>query len=289
MESIQCWSWRPLAAITCSGPGYTDDGLRRHGRRRVQKHECGRDLDADQQRPAASVDDNNVLAIAIDPGAPNTLYAGTLVGGFKSTNGGASWLALGGGLPSLPATRMPVTALVLVPGNPRALYAGTRGNGVYRSLDGGASWSPFNSGLPNLDIHSLAALPGPRALMLAGTAGAGVFRLDHAIATRPDVNGDYAVTSIDALCILRDLGGFGPTTNCPRPLPFPDVTSMGPSTRWMHSVSSVLWATSRHQRPARYRRPPPPCRHAKRLPTWNPDIPTTTVSAWFTVSGSRLC
>jgi len=29
--------------------------------------------------------------------------------------------------------------------------------------------------------------------------------------------------SVDALCILRQIGGFSPTSNCPVPLPFGDV------------------------------------------------------------------
>lgn len=41
--------------------------------------------------------------------------------------------------------------------------------------------------------------------------------------TRPDVNGDRSVSSTDALCILRQLGIFPPTTACPSPLTLPDV------------------------------------------------------------------
>ena len=38
-----------------------------------------------------------VNALAIDPSAPDTVYAGTEGGGvFKSTDGGASWLPTGG-------------------------------------------------------------------------------------------------------------------------------------------------------------------------------------------------
>ena len=40
-----------------------------------------------------------VLSLAIDPVTPSTLYAGTQFGGlFKSTNGGASWTAIGIGV-----------------------------------------------------------------------------------------------------------------------------------------------------------------------------------------------
>ena len=40
-----------------------------------------------------------ILALAIDPTTPSTLYAGTDGGGvFKSTNGGAAWSAVNTGL-----------------------------------------------------------------------------------------------------------------------------------------------------------------------------------------------
>jgi photosystem II stability/assembly factor-like uncharacterized protein len=43
-----------------------------------------------------------VRALAIDPTAPNTLYAGTYGGGvFKSTDGGTSWSSANSGLTNL--------------------------------------------------------------------------------------------------------------------------------------------------------------------------------------------
>jgi len=44
-----------------------------------------------------------VRALAIDPSDPNTLYAGTTGGVFKSTNGGANWSAANNGLTNLNA------------------------------------------------------------------------------------------------------------------------------------------------------------------------------------------
>jgi uncharacterized repeat protein (TIGR01451 family) len=123
-----------------------------------------------------------VLAVAIDPLTPTTLYAGTRGGVFKSVDGGGSWRALGpnaliDGLaidPMTPATLYaygggsifksvdgggswsavleigPVAAFVIDPLTPTTLYAGIPGlfgGGVFKSTDGGASWSAANSGL----------------------------------------------------------------------------------------------------------------------------------------------
>jgi hypothetical protein len=49
--------------------------------------------------PMLTVAAHIVSALAVDPAAPTTLYAGTRNGVFKSTNGGESWEAVHTGLP----------------------------------------------------------------------------------------------------------------------------------------------------------------------------------------------
>src|SRR5262245_21912422 len=76
--------------------------------------------------------------IAIDPSSPATLYAGTQVGLFKSTNGGGAWTAMSGLILS-------IRCLAIDPQTPATLYAGIGddvfGGGVFKSTDAGASWS----------------------------------------------------------------------------------------------------------------------------------------------------
>src|SRR5437879_6107526 len=75
-------------------------------------------------------------AIAIDPGTPATMYAGTNGSGvFKSTNGGANWTAANIGLTITAA----VTALAIHPANLATLYAGIFGGGIFKSTNGGAA------------------------------------------------------------------------------------------------------------------------------------------------------
>ena len=100
----------------------------------------------------------DVQALAISPGyaTDSTLYAGTRGGGvFKSTDGGASWIATS--LTNLGV--YVVNTLALSPGyaSDRTIFAGTV-LGVFKSTDGGASWS--TAGLTNLDIDTLALSPG---------------------------------------------------------------------------------------------------------------------------------
>ena len=56
---------------------------------------------------------------------PTTLYVGTSVGVFKSTNGGGRWSAFNTGL-----TTTTVNALVINSAKPSTLYAGTH-RGVF--------------------------------------------------------------------------------------------------------------------------------------------------------------
>ncbi len=115
--------------------------------------------------------DTNVRALAIDPSAPATLYAGMERGGgaFKSTDGGGSWSAINAGL-----TASNVYALAIDPSTPAALYAGTD-MGAFKSANGGGSWAAVNTGLTNLSVNALAINPTSPATLYAGTNG-GVFR-----------------------------------------------------------------------------------------------------------------
>ncbi len=100
---------------------------------------------------------NTVYQVAFDPDAPGVLYAAcsnqhdiphwSNIEGPKDQGGvavsrdeGASWAALGTGLPNAPAT-----SIVLDPRSPKAartLYATQYGTGVFKSVDGGATWRP---------------------------------------------------------------------------------------------------------------------------------------------------
>ena len=73
-----------------------------------------------------------IRSLAVHPLDGRTVYAGTLGGIYRSTDGGASW-----GAPRLRAAW--VNALALDPRSPSRMYA-AGSDGVYRSADSGRSW-----------------------------------------------------------------------------------------------------------------------------------------------------
>ncbi|GJI94015.1 hypothetical protein RugamoR57_07330 [Duganella caerulea] len=111
-----------------------------------------------------------VLALAIEPGAPATMYAGTLANGvFKSMDGGNTWVHLNNGLGNVE-----VRAVAVSGHNTQHVYAGTAAHGVYRSQDGGASWAAANIGLAVTDVAALA-VAHDTGLVYAGTVGGGLY------------------------------------------------------------------------------------------------------------------
>jgi photosystem II stability/assembly factor-like uncharacterized protein len=129
---------------------------------------------SNQWTTTGPADAGPVISLAVDPTAPETVYAGTghtaaLAGTvFKSTNGGASWVPANSGLPDLF-----ICVLVIDPQTPATIYAGTSG-GVFKSVNGGDSWGAVNTGLTVLSVVALAIDPqNPLVLYTGTTAGQG--------------------------------------------------------------------------------------------------------------------
>ena len=74
---------------------------------------------------SANLPDVPVNSVVLDPGRAKTLYVGTDVGAFFTTNGGHSWSALGGGMPKVSVWQLDYDATNGV------LAAGTHGRGAY--------------------------------------------------------------------------------------------------------------------------------------------------------------
>jgi photosystem II stability/assembly factor-like uncharacterized protein len=127
----------------------------------------------------------NIGAVALDPGNPSIVYAGTGnelnqfvssgVGIYKSTDAGETWTVLGNSIFSgLSINRivLPAPGLVLVASS----------SGVFRSIDGGANFGNdqplFKNGLPVIygDVTDLDIDTASPTTVYASLSGVGIFK-----------------------------------------------------------------------------------------------------------------
>ncbi len=90
-----------------------------------------------------------IWSVAVSPGNPNLVVAGTDNGVYLSGDGATTWKSV-----TLSGTRVWVVGFDVR--DPKHVLAGTAGQGMRTSSDGGATWSDDSSGLPNRNVRSLA-------------------------------------------------------------------------------------------------------------------------------------
>ena len=86
----------------------------------------------------ASLGQNNVTSIAIDPQNSNVIYAASSGNLLKSSDAGNTWNPL-------PIPSSAVTAIAIDPFNDQNLYAAA-GTALYNSTNAGANWTALNTG-----------------------------------------------------------------------------------------------------------------------------------------------
>ena len=112
----------------------------------------------------------NVTAIHVDPFEPETAYAATLAGLFKTTDGAKSWVRIGESL----ADQM-IIAMILDRSRKGVVYITGR-DGVHRSMDGGLTWKTLNDGFASTNVRSIAQSATDPDVFYAGTNGSGLYR-----------------------------------------------------------------------------------------------------------------
>jgi photosystem II stability/assembly factor-like uncharacterized protein len=138
------------------------------------------------------------IEIAISPSSPSTLYAGianstdgSLLGLFKTVDGGANWTALLGA-PDYCNPQCGYDNVIRVhPTNPDIVVAG--GIHIYRSLDGGNSWSDIRVGANGVRVHvdhHALAFSSDGSVLYVGNDG-GCWRTT-------DLSGSVAWTNLNA-------------------------------------------------------------------------------------------
>ncbi len=186
------------------------------------------------QRPA---DAGAVFAVAVDPGSPRTVYAGTRRGLEVSRDAGDHWNALrtgadpaevyaiafdprgrellfgsggaigrsiAGGESWALVPTLAVFSFALNPKDSKMALAATRG-GVFRTADGGSRWRPSSAGMEKTFALSLAADPRDVDVFYAATAGSGVFKSTDAGQTWKSTGPELDRTVVR--CVAADAAG----------------------------------------------------------------------------------
>jgi hypothetical protein len=119
--------------------------------------------------------------IPVVPGTSGTIWVarsgffGSVTGNQirRSTDGGATWVTAGNGIPDIP-----VNAIARDPLVASRLWAGTD-IGIYMSSDNGLNWTVWGTGLPNAAVFDLktSPLPAGQGAILAVTHGRSAWRL----------------------------------------------------------------------------------------------------------------
>jgi photosystem II stability/assembly factor-like uncharacterized protein len=92
---------------------------------------------------ALSLEGNGVQCLAIDPGDPDRVYAGTFDRGlYRSRDGGQTWRQVGDAIPHKRVLSVAFAPARRANGQ-AAIYAGTEPSNLYRSEDDGATWETF--------------------------------------------------------------------------------------------------------------------------------------------------
>jgi len=116
----------------------------------------------------------NVTTILVDPHEPDTVYAATLEGLYKTTDAAVSWVRIAHSLQD-----QMVFSMVLDRTRKGVMYLGGR-EGIHRSEDGGITWTTLNKGLATLNVRSVAQSATDPKLFYLGTNGSGLYRSQDA-------------------------------------------------------------------------------------------------------------
>lgn len=112
------------------------------------------------ERSVNGLMDSMVEDLAVDLFNPNTIYAATGGGVYRSINGGVSWLlpeqGSGTGITAIVIDRNSCVTEGMACKN---VYAASESVGVYKSTDSGLSWISMNEGLTETAVKSLAIFP----------------------------------------------------------------------------------------------------------------------------------
>jgi len=128
----------------------------------------------------------SVRALAQAPSDPNMLFAGTLKGVYRSTDGGAQWELIS---PEGSNEIHEIESIAIDPQNPAIVYAGTW-HLPWKTTDGGKTWHNIKQGIiDDSDVFSILVDPDEPKIVFA-SACSGIYK---------SVNGGEAFSKVQGI------------------------------------------------------------------------------------------
>jgi photosystem II stability/assembly factor-like uncharacterized protein len=204
-----------------------------------------RSTDSGKDWSYAGLRGQNVYSVAVSPTSTSTVWAATLTGLRRSSDGGVTWVK------QFSVYNDATTAVAVAPSSPSTLYVTTFQSGVYRSADAGSTWHRL--ALPgDVIAFCLVIDPANASRVWVGTSYDGIVRTTdggstwvsgqggpgaetHSLAIDPhnhkrlfgaveaDTGGGVYVTSDGGYTWSRSTGGAAPESS--------DVVAADPTTQ----------------------------------------------------------
>ncbi|HSI07796.1 MAG TPA: hypothetical protein VK985_04340 [Rariglobus sp.] len=135
---------------------------------------------------------HEVYSLAIDPKNPETIYASTVLGLSKSTDGGEHWTTSPNTGPKQLAIigqrNKTIHSIAVDPANSNVVYASTPAGKIYKSEDGTQTWSVVYALKQAGAIYSVAVNPKKTSQVLGATQTAGIVLSDDGGKTWTELN-----------------------------------------------------------------------------------------------------
>jgi photosystem II stability/assembly factor-like uncharacterized protein len=145
-----------------------------------------------QISPLGSMELHEVESIAVDPGKPGTIYAGTWHLPWKTTDGGATWHSIKKGL----IDDSDVFSIIIDPKQTNIVYTSAC-SGIYRSNDGGEIYHKVQ-GIPSTARRTRVLMQDPvnRNIVYAGTTEGLYKTLDGGAIWRRTTGSDVIINDV---------------------------------------------------------------------------------------------
>jgi len=180
--------------------------------------------------------------MAVSPTNANIAFGATNLGLFRTTNGGATWTQLTGGLPGISATIVACCDVVIHPTNPNIAYCAFWAKGIYKTTNATAAnptWTLLAGGLPTTNLTRIA-------LGISPTAPNNVYAMT---ATAGDAFGGFYASANDGaswtLAISAGVQVYGAyTSNVFVDVSTPDIVYLSGVSVYKATRSGGVWSVA---------------------------------------------